>query len=382
MKNYKIAMIIGTRAELIKIFPLMLELKNRGVPYYFIHTGQHNLKDLCEKLGVKKPDVVLTEESNKSSKFNSKQMKAILWNLKLISKIKKEMNRLKNLKYVLYHGDTMTTATASIATSRILNPFKKYKNVHLEAGLRSFNNFEPFPEEISRRIVGNFSDILFAVSDIAESNLKNKKGVIKTGNTILDSANIALEIAKGSEQVRASSDKNRTKENIKPLSNKKFALITIHRHENLKSKQRMQKIVEILSSLEIPSFFAMHDNTLEKIKEFGLYEELLKNKNIKIISPMDYPSFIYQLSRCSLIICDGGSMQEESLIFQKPCVILRKATERPEGLKSNFQFLSKLNVEETKEKVKEYLSPKFKIKYFKNPYGEMGVSKKIAEILK
>lgn len=367
MEDFKIAMIIGTRAELIKIFPLMLELKNKNIPYYFIHTGQHNLKDLCEKLNVKVPDAVLTEESNKSSKFNSKQMKAIIWNLKLISKIKKEMNQLKNLKYVLYHGDTMTTATASIATSRILNPFKKYKNVHLEAGLRSFNNFEPFPEEISRRIVGKFSDILFAVSDIAKSNLKNKKGVIKTGNTILDSANLALEIAK--------------KEKIKPLSNKKFALITIHRHENLKSKGRMKKIVEILSSLEIPSFFAMHDNTLEKIKEFGLYNELLKNKNIKIIPPMDYPSFIYQLSKCSLIICDGGSMQEESLIFQKPCVILRKATERPEGLKSNFQFLSKLNVEETKEKIKEYLSLKFKVKDFKNPYGEIGVSKKIAERL-
>ena len=232
MEDYKIAMIIGTRAELIKIFPLMLELKNRGVPYYFIHTGQHNLKDLCEKFGVKKPDVVLSEESDKSSKFNSKQIKAIMWNLKLVFKIRKEIKKLKNLKYVLYHGDTMTTATASIATSRILNPFKKYKNVHLEAGLRSFNNFEPFPEEISRRIVGNFSDILFAVSDIAESNLKNKKGVIKTGNTILDSANLALEIAK--------------KENAKPLSNKKFALITVHRHENLKSKKRMKKIIEIL----------------------------------------------------------------------------------------------------------------------------------------
>ena len=250
MEDFKIAIVIGTRAELIKIFPVMLELKNKNIPYYFIHTGQHNLKDLCEKFGVKKPDLVLTKESNKTSKFNSKQMKAIFWNLKLVFKIRKEVKRLKNLKYVLYHGDTMTTATASIATSRLLNPFKKYKNVHLEAGLRSFNNFEPFPEEISRRIVGRFSDILFAVSDLAELNLKNRKGVIKVGNTILDSANIALRKAK----------------KMKPLSNKKFGLITIHRHENLKSKKRMKKIIEILKSLEIPSFFAMHDNTLNKIK--------------------------------------------------------------------------------------------------------------------
>jgi UDP-N-acetylglucosamine 2-epimerase (non-hydrolysing) len=365
MEDFKIAMIIGTRAELIKIFPIMLELKNKNIPYYFIHTGQHNLRDLCEKFGVKKPDLVLTEESNKSSKFNSKQIKAILWNLKLVFRIKKEVKKLKNLKYVLYHGDTMTTATASIATSRLLNPFKKYKNVHLEAGLRSFNNFEPFPEEISRRIVGRFSDILFAVSDLAESNLKNRKGIIKVGNTILDSADIAFRKAK----------------KIKPLSDEKFALITIHRHENLKSKKRMKKIIKVLKSLEIPSFFAMHDNTLNKIKKFGLYEELIENKNIKIISPMDYPEFIYQTSKASLIICDGGSMQEESLIFKKPCIILRMATERQEGLESNFQFLSKLDVDKTKEKIKEYLSPSFKIKDFKNPYGEIGVSKKIVERL-
>lgn len=369
--NYRIAIVIGTRAELIKIFPVMLELQNKDIDYYFIHTGQHNLKDLCEKFGVKKPDVVLTEESYKSSKFNSKESKAILWNLKLIFKIKKEISKLKNLRYVLYHGDTMTTATASIATSRLLNWNKKYKNIHLEAGLRSWNNFEPFPEEISRQIAGKFSDVLFAVSDIAENNLKKyfkRKKIIKVGNTILDSANIALEIAK--------------KEKVKPLSNTKFALITIHRHENLKSKERMEKIVEILNSVNVPSYFAMHDNTRKKLEEFNLMRKLEGNKNIKIISPMNYPEFIYQISKCSLIICDGGSMQEESLIFKKPCVILRKATERPEGLESNFQFLSKLDVDKTKEKIKEYLNKNFKIKDFKNPYGEIGVSKKIVGVLK
>ena len=97
---------------------------------------------------------------------------------------------------------------------------------------------------------------------------------------------------------------------------------------------------------------------------------------------MDYPEFVYQISKCSLIICDGGSMQEESLIFKKPCIILRKATERQEGLKTNFQFLSKLDVEKTKNKIKEYLSPNFKIKEFNNPYGKKGLSIKVVDILK
>ena len=369
-KQEKIAIIIGTRAELIKTFPVMLELQKQKIPYYFIHTGQHSLGDLCEKFGVKRPDIVLTEEPDKSSKFNSNERKAILWNIGLLFKIKKELGSLKNLKYVLYHGDTMTTATASMASSRLLNLFKKYKNVHLEAGLRSFDIFEPFPEEISRRVAGSFSDILFAPSVLSKFHLRKKKNkqIEITGNTIVDSALEALKIAK--------------KEKVKLLSKGKFALITVHRHENIKSKERLEKIVEILSALPIPSYFAMHSNTEVKLKEFGLYEKLMKNKNIKILPSMDYPSFIRQMEKCSLIVCDGGSMQEESLIFGKPCIVLRYATERQEGLKTNFQYLSKLDVEKTKEKIKEYLSKDFKIKKYSNPYGEKGVSKKVVEVLK
>ena len=367
--QFKIAIVIGTRAEFIKTFPVMLELQRREVPYYFIHTGQHSLGELCDILSVKKPDVILTKEPKKSSKFNARQGKAILWNLKLVRKIRKELKTLRNLNYVLYHGDTMTTASAAIASSKLLNPFKKYKNVHLEAGLRSWDNFEPFPEEISRRLVGGFSDLLFAPSECSKKNLEKfkRKKILVFGNTIVDSAYYALDLA--------------MKKRIKPLDKKRFALVTVHRHENLKNKKRMSKIVEILSSVKIPTYFAAHDNTLKKLENFGLLKKLEENKNIKLIEPMDYISFIYQVSKCALIICDGGSMQEESLIFGKPCVILRNSTERPEGLKTNFQFLSRLDVEKSKMKIREYLSKDFKIKKYKNPYGEKGLSKKIVDVL-
>ncbi len=371
LNKYKIAFVIGTRAELIKTFPVMLELKKRKIPYYFIHTGQHSLGDFCEKFGVKKPDAVLTEEPKESSKFNAKNSKAAFWIVGLISKIKRELRKLKNLRYVLYHGDTISTISAAIGSSKLLNKNKKYKSIHLEAGLRSFDNFEPFPEEIARKIAGKFSDVLLAVSVDAKKNLshfENKKEIILIGNTILDSASYALDLAK--------------KRNIKPLSTEKFALISIHRHENIKNKERMEKVVEILCSLKIKSFFTIHDNTKKKLEQFGLLKKIEQNKNIILINPMEYVSFIYQVSKCSLIICDGGSMQEESLIFGKPCIILRKATERPEGLNSNFQFLSKLDVTKTKQKIQEYLSKDFKIIKFNNPYGKIGVSKKIVEILR
>ena len=365
-----IAIIIGTRAELIKTFPLMLELQRRSIPYYFIHTGQHNLRDLCSVFGVKNPDVVLTSEPKKSSKFNANATKAIFWNLGLLFKIKRELSKIKDLKYVIYHGDTMTTASAAIASSRFMNPFKKYKNVHLEAGLRSGNMHEPFPEEISRKIADQFSDVLLAVSKRSENNLSRYSGkkIVNVGNTIVDSADYAYKLA--------------LKKRIKPLSKKKFALITIHRHENIKSRQRMGKIVDILCSLNIPSYFAIHDNTKNQLIKFRLYERLAKNKNIKLIPPADYVNFIYQLAKCSIIICDGGSMQEESLIFKKPCIILRKATERQEGLGTNFQFLSGLDVQKTKDKINEYLSQGFKVEKFSNPYGKKGVSRKIADLLK
>ena len=370
-KNYKIAIIIGTRAELIKTFPVMLELQKRKIPYYFIHTGQHSLGDFCELFGVKRPDVILTEEPKKSSKFHAKAGKAILWNLGLLFKIKKELKKINCLKYVIYHGDTMTTTSAAVASSKLFNPFKKYKNVHLEAGLRSGTVKEPFPEEISRKIADRFSDILLTVSERSTNNVKkykNSKKIINVGNTILDAADISLKLAR--------------KRKIKPFSKGKFALITVHRHENLKNPERLEAIVEILSKIPIKSYFPIHDNTKKKLIEFGLYDKLLKLENIKLIKPTDYITFIYQLSKCSLIVCDGGSMQEESLIFKKPCIILRKATERQEGLETNFQFLSELDVKASEKKIQEYTDSKFKIKPFKNPYGKKGLSKKIVGILR
>ncbi len=367
MEKKKIAFVLGTRAELIKTAPVMIELRNNKTGYYFIHTGQHNLRELCDVFGLSGPDIVLSKTPNKSSKFNANIFKAVFWNISLVFKLRNLLKGLKETRYVIYHGDTMTTASAAISSSKLLNPWKKYKNVHLEAGLRSGNIFEPFPEEISRIIADKFSDILLTVSRKSTKNVSNyKKRIINTGNTIVDSIDLA----------------ERKSGKLKSLSKGKFALISIHRHENIKNRRRLSRIIEILESLEIPSYFAMHDNTKNQIVKFGFYDRLKRNKNIHIIKPLDYFAFIHQMKKCSLLICDGGSIQEESLIFMKPCIILRDYTERPEGLESNFQFLSRLNVEMTKKKIREYLAADFKPVEIKNPYGEKGLSKKIVGVLK
>jgi len=363
----KIAIILGSRAELIKTFPVMLELQRRSIPYFFIHTGQHNLRDLCEVFGVQQPDVILTPEPKNGSKFHAKVVKALFWNAEVLVRLRIELNNRPRMKYVLFHGDTMTTSVAAIASWRGMSWLKDFKNVHLEAGLRSNDLKEPFPEEISRKIADKLSKVLLVPTQSAYENVKHckRKEIHLVGNTISDASRIALQLCT-----------NKTR-----LNRGRFALVTIHRHENIKDKERLKMIIKAIEHIPIKTYFALHDNTKKKLKEFKLYNRLKKCKNVNLIAPLPYVDFIYQISQCSLLLCDGGSMQEESLLFNKPCIIMRKATERQEGLETNFQFLSEFNLKKTKEKIDEYLSPRFKLKEVKNPYG-INVSKKIVDILK
>jgi len=362
-----IAIVIGTKAELIKCMPIMLELQNQRKDYLFIHTGQHPLGKACKQLGVKKPDFILSKEPKISTKFWSKiNSNSITWCFKMIFKIRNVIRTLEP-SYVIYHGDTMSTAVASIASSRLLNFRKNWKNVHLEAGLRSGTLREPFPEEISRRISTHFSDILLAVSDLTEKNLKKSYGksnkkIIKIGNTIIDSSRITHEKVKNKFK--------KEKEN--------YVLINIHRHEHLNNKENLRKIVEIINSIKTRGIWPLHDNTESFLKKYNLFDKI--NKDKILITPLkEYDEFIFLLANCKYLIADGGSIQEESLVFNKPCLILRNVTERQEGLETGINFLT-MDVEEAQRIIKR-MEKGIKRKAFRNPYGEFGVSKKIVEEL-
>ncbi len=359
-----IAIILGTRAELIKTFPLMLELERRKKPYIFIHTGQHGLGKLCEEFGVKKPDVVLSKPPEKTTKFWTKVGKAIAWNLAIIPRIKLSLRKIEGLKFVIYHGDTMSTASAAIASSEFLNPFKSWMNVHLEAGLRSGSLLEPFPEEISRRIVTLFSDILFAPSEIAAKNLRGRKHVYQVGNTIVDSILLSIKLA---ERRGYKSPKG------------KYALMTIHRYENIKNEKRLAKIVEILRHSPITTYWPMHDNTRKQLEKFGLMEKVKKMKHVRITRLKTYVEFSLWLKNAKFLITDGGSIQEESLTLKKPCILLRKRTERVAGLYTGINFLTGLDVEYARKLLHEVVD--MKIPKFKNPYGDGKARKKIVDIL-
>ena len=367
-KNSGIAIVIGTKAELIKCMPIMRELNKRNLDYWFIHTGQHPLSEMCKYFGVKEPDVILTKEPDIETKLKSKVDKnSIKWSWDIIWKIRKAVRTIKP-EFVINHSDTISTVAASIGSSKILNPGKKWKSVHLEAGLRSGSFFEPFPEEISRRIAEICSDVFFAVSKKRYNFLKKRhpeKIVVHTGNSMIDAT---LEMIKEAKKMKFKKERG------------EYAIVNMHRYENLRSRERMKKIVNILKRLKIKTIWTLHHNTEKSLKRFGLFGEIKKNLNIKMMPLLPYyQEFLFKLSTAKFVITDGGGIQEECLVFKRPCIILRKRTEREEGLDTGLQFLSKLDVKKTIEVIRKMERGKINIKDYKNPYGEAGVSKKMVD---
>ena len=371
----KVGIILGTRAELIKCAPIILELDKKKIEYKLIHSGQHELGEFPKIFGIRQPDITLTKPPKKhKTKFYTKArlikdiIKASAWNLLLIPRIWNTARKEK-FDYIMYHGDTMTTMTAAIATSKILNPLKKHKNIHLEGGLRSGSLKEPFPEEISRKFCDLFSDIIFTVSKQSHENIKKEITIGKpvlVGNTVVDATLLSVKLAK-QKKIKTP----------KPG----YVLVYIHRLENIGSKKRLQKIIQILNTYNHPTVLLLHDATKKKLDKFDLLKELKKIKHVKIIKQLDYLEFIAYFENAKILITDGGGVQEETLTLKKPCVILRKKTERIEGLDTNINFLTGLDVKKTKKILRKLLHETYQIPKYKNPYGNGNSSKKIINYL-
>lgn len=348
----KPAIIIGTKAEYIKMFPVMLELQQRKIDYLFIATGQHYLNDLVKKFGTQAPDIIINPQDG----FKGDTGGAFGWAIKTLPKIISMLRKHTDIDYVIVHGDTISTLIASVA-ARLTGK----QLCHVEAGLRSGNLREPFPEEIVRRIVDFLSHIKFAPSQKAANRLKGTS--INTGNTSVDSLHTALSLCKSSF-----------------LIDKPYSVCTIHRHENIKSKERMDKILNCLGYSEMEILFFIHDNTIKKLKDFGLYEKLKQNKNIKLMRPIPYIEFSKVLSGAKIIFTDGGGMSEEAAELNIPCVILRYETEREELLDRWDQTLTKLNLDKARKAMRIYSLPHDPY-ILPNPYNGHGSSNKIVNFL-
>ena len=328
-KKKIILIVFGTRPEAIKLIPIIKKLKNQKKYKILIClTAQH--RELVDQI-IDYFKIKVDIDLNLMTKNQSLEG--------ITSRILTSMSKIfltykPNL--VIVHGDTTTTFATSLSAF--------YNNIpvaHIEAGLRTFNKFSPFPEEFNRLITSYLTTWHFAPTTISKNNLLNEnineKNILVTGNTIVDAVNLCIEKIEN-ETITKKIIINKLLDVFpKFLSTQKYVLITCHRRENFGINfENIQKIIEKLcNKFDFVNFvFPRHLNpNMQPINS-------MKNiKNLYIIDPMPYQNFLWLIKNCFLIITDSGGIQEEGATLKKPILILRSNSERPEVVDSGFAKL-------------------------------------------
>ena len=354
----KIAIILGTRPEIIKMSPVIRELEKDNIDYYILHTGQHYSYYLDEvffqQLKLPRPKYNLGVGSGTHAEQTGKMLMGIE---RILLKEKPDI--------VLVQGDTNTTLAGALAAAKI-----GIKVGHVEAGLRSFD--KEMPEEINRKLTDHISDLLFAPTEKAKQNLLREgieiEKIFVTGNTIVDAVYQNLTLA----------EKSNVLAKLK-LENEKYFLVTLHRQENVDKEERLQNVITglelIASEYDIPIIYPIHPRTKKRLKQFGIK---ITNDNIKLIEPLDYLSFLRLEKSAKLILTDSGGIQEEACIMKIPCVTLRYNTERPETIEVGANILAGTEPESILEKTKIMLERE---RNWPNPFGDGKASQRIVKII-
>ena len=347
--------LIGTKAQLIKMAPVMLEMERQEVEYMFVLTGQHNetMQDLILDFGLRQPDDVWASLGEADTKVKLLNWVRVAW---------KEVGSrayLKTAKSILVHGDTLSTLLGAVVGKKFRIPV-----MHIEAGLRSFNYFHPFPEELIRIMVSKLSSFHFCPGDWAESNLiksgvKDEIIINTESNTLLDSLRFALK-CKGSEQ-----------------NEKIYAVVSLHRHENLSNNRRFSELMEFVceTSKKINLKFILHPVTKLKLKK-NLWNDKLDACGVELLDRSGYVDFIELLGSSRFLITDGGSNQEEASYLGLPCLIMRKATERTDGINKNA-ILSKYDDSSSQGFIEKHLEKTWNMNCLSDYEPSKNIVKKI-----
>jgi UDP-N-acetylglucosamine 2-epimerase (non-hydrolysing) len=361
----KIAVILGTRPEIIKMSPVIREMQNRDLPFSIIHTGQHydtRMSDLfLEELQLPDADFNLDVGSGSQAEQTAK----ILIGLEEI---------LKNInpKMILIQGDTNSTMAAALTSVKL-----KIACGHIEAGLRSFDM--TMPEEVNRKIADSCSYFLFAPTKSTAINLLNEGAkpelVYVTGNTIVDAARQNLKIAQKKSNILKKMS----------LNQKEYSLITVHRAENTDDSGRLAGIMEALISLKEEYFiFPAHPRTVKKMKEYDIFSAVDQAENIFLTKPLGYLDFLYLLNIAKFVLTDSGGVVEEAATLNVPCLTLRQNTERQETLVSGLNLLvgpRKNNIMQTVYQLNDNPELAARMKKEKNLFGDGKASERIIDII-
>jgi len=339
---------IGTNAELIKLLPVLKYFNDNNVKFKIISSGQNNInidKNIFKKINLNSIDIVLTTKPIKQTVLG-----LFSWFFRVIFigffKIRKELKNInKERAYIVVHGDTVSTVMGAI-----IGFLYGIKVAHVEAGYRSFNFLQPFPEEIDRYLVSFMANIHFCPYEELIGNVEKRKGVkINTCyNTFIDSLNLAV-------------NENVDTDLVNKLKTEKFYIFIIHRQENLFNENFTRKIIQKINSYQnIKCLFIMHELTNAVLKKYDLIAILQNNKNIILSNKIDYFEFIKILNMSEFLITDGGGNQQECYYLGKPCLLLRKVCEGKEGINQNV-VLAGDNLDKIDDFMKNYK------KYNRNP---------------
>ncbi len=363
-----VLVVFGTRPEAIKMAPVIKELsKYPGkIKCKVCVSAQHReMLDPLLKLFRIKPDYDLNIMQEKQSLEYITS--TVLSQLGYIFQKEK-------FDYVLVQGDTTTSMSAALAAY-----YNGIKVGHIEAGLRTGNKKQPFPEEINRRIIDEVSDCYFVHTKEAKDNLLREgidPRVIKlTGNTVIDAL---LDMAKKEFKIEGTS--------LADIPfDKKIILVTAHRRENLgKPLKDICAALKTIASRFPRDIHIVYPVHLNPRVQSEVRASLSRIQNVSLIPPLDYPAFVYLMKKSFLILSDSGGIQEEAPSLNIPVLVLRKLTERPEAVKAGANRLVGTNKEKiVKETLKLIQHPKEyqKMAKTRNPYGDGKASERIVKIM-
>lgn len=359
----KVMLVFGTRPEAIKMGPLVNELKKRDeLKTIVCVTGQHKemLKQVLEVFSIQ-PEYNLAIMKSKQDLFD------------ITNNVLEGMKRVLNTEkpdLVLVHGDTSTTFATSLACFYLKIPVG-----HVEAGLRTYNIYSPFPEEFNREAVGIIAKYNFAPTELAKANLikegKNPDSIYVTGNTAIDALQTTV------------SNKYSHRE-LEWVGNNKLVLLTAHRRENLGQPMyhMFRAIKRIIDEEEdIRVIYPIHMNPLVRKAAHDVFGN---DDKIHIINPLNVIDFHNFMARAHIILTDSGGIQEEAPSLGKPVLVLRDTTERPEGVKAGTLKLVGTNENKIYNEFKKLLKDESEYKAMSqasNPYGDGTASKRIADII-
>lgn len=346
---------MGTRPEAIKLIPVYLALKERNIPTELVSTGQHQsmLEQIFTFFDVK-PDVSLDV-------MLPNQSLAVL-TARLSEKLQACYEERK-YDLVIVQGDTTTAMVASLIAF-----YNRIKVAHVEAGLRTYNKFSPYPEEINRQLISRIADYHFAPTQRAMQVLKNEQveKVYQVGNTVIDSLLLCLE--------KVSKNRAYYEEKYNIINSyEKLVLITGHRRENFgRGFEDICTAIKQLSG-QYPSYLFyypvhLNPNVQEKVSAY-----LSNLPNVLLSPPLPYDELIFLMSRSFILLTDSGGIQEEGPSLNVPILVMRDTTERPEGIEGGCAILVGTNGETIVTEFNKLVTDKAHYKRMAdalNPYGD------------